>query len=74
MDTVHGSSHRNMKELRFSAGDGVWRVAFAFAPNRTAILLAVGDKTKSEKRFYERLLRAADVRFDAYLYGEGRSM
>ena len=24
----------NMKELRFTAADGVWRVAFAFDPDR----------------------------------------
>jgi hypothetical protein len=34
-----------MKELRFDAADGVWRVAFAFDPNRRAILLAAGDKS-----------------------------
>lgn len=26
-DTLNGSKHKNMKELRFKAGDGVWRVA-----------------------------------------------
>lgn len=31
-DTLKGSSHANMKELRFSAADGVWRIAFAFDP------------------------------------------
>jgi hypothetical protein len=41
-----------MKELRFDAADGVWRVAFAFDPNRKAILLVAGDKSGgSEKRF-----------------------
>lgn len=33
-DTLNGSRHANMKELRFQAGDGVWRVAFAFDPRR----------------------------------------
>src|SRR3546814_1377979 len=28
VDTLKGSRHANMKELRFDAGDGVWRVAF----------------------------------------------
>jgi hypothetical protein len=31
-DTLNGSRHANMKELRFDAADGVWRVAFAFDP------------------------------------------
>jgi hypothetical protein len=30
VDTLAGSAHANMKELRFDADDGVWRVAFAF--------------------------------------------
>jgi len=59
-----------MKELRFDAADGVWRVAFAFDPNRKAILLACGDKSGgSEKRFYRQLIEKADIRFDAHLAG-----
>jgi hypothetical protein len=43
-----------MKELRFDASGGVWRVAFAFDPRRRAILLVAGDKSGvSEKRFYK---------------------
>ena len=71
-DSLNGSRHRNMKELRFSAGGGTWRVAFAFDPNRRAILLAVGDKSKVEgKRFYRSLIADADQRFDAYLTSMG---
>jgi hypothetical protein len=33
-DTLNGSRHANMKELRFDAAGGVWRVAFAFDPRR----------------------------------------
>ena len=29
VDTLNGSKHANMKELRFDADDGVWRIAFA---------------------------------------------
>ncbi len=36
VDTLNDSRHANMKELRFSATGGEWRVAFAFDP---AILL-----------------------------------
>ncbi|MGH9632054.1 MAG: type II toxin-antitoxin system RelE/ParE family toxin [Bryobacteraceae bacterium] len=68
VDTLKGSRHGNMKELRFSAADGEWRVAFAFDPKRKAILLVAGDKSGgSEKRFYRELLRKADDRFDAHL-------
>ena len=68
VDTLKGSRHANMKELRFYAADGVWRVAFAFDPRRHAILLVAGDKAGgSEKRFYQELIRKADKRFDAHL-------
>jgi hypothetical protein len=68
VDTLKGSRHANMKELRFSAADGEWRVAFAFDPKRKAILLVAGDKSGgSEKRFYRELIRKADDRFDAHL-------
>ncbi len=68
VDTLKGSHHRNMKELRFDAADGVWRVAFAFDTKRRAVLLVAGDKVGvSEKRFYRELIRRADDRFDAHL-------
>jgi len=67
-DTLSGSRHANMKELRFEAADGVWTVAFAFDPNRKAILLVCGDKSGgSEKRFYRQLIEKADARFSAHL-------
>ena len=67
-DTLKGSKHSNMKELRFSVADGVWRIAFAFDPERNAILLAAGDKSGvSEKRFYKALIQKADSRFDDHL-------
>lgn len=68
VDTLNGSKHANMKELRFVANDGVWRLAFAFDPKRQAILLVCGDKSgSSEKRFYTSLIKKADKRFDEYL-------
>jgi hypothetical protein len=51
-----------MKELRFKAADGVWRIAFAFDPEQKAILLVGGDKSgASEKRFYRQLIKRADA-------------
>jgi hypothetical protein len=68
VDTLKDSRHANMKELRFDAADGVWRVAFAFDPKRRAILLVAGDKSGgSQKRFYRELIRKADQRFVAHL-------
>ncbi|MBK5956691.1 addiction module toxin RelE [Rhodoplanes elegans] len=68
VDTLKGSKHANLKELRFDAGGGVWRVAFAFDPERQAILLVAGDKSgTSEKRFYKQLIAKADARFSDHL-------
>lgn len=68
VDTLKGSKYSNMKELRFNADNGVWRLAFAFDPTRKGILLICGDKSGgSEKRFYKDLIKKADKRFDKHL-------
>lgn len=68
VDTLKGSRHANMKELRFDADGGVWRVAFAFDPRRHGVLLVGGDKSGGgERRFYKRLIATADQRFDTHL-------
>lgn len=67
-DTLTGSRHANMKELRFRADDAVWRVAFAFDPKRQAVLLVAGDKSGvAQKRFYKGLIARADRRFAEHL-------
>lgn len=71
-DTLTGSRHANMKELRFTADNGVWRVAFAFDPLRRAVLLVAGDKAGvSQSRFYKRLIAKADRRYLGYLQANG---
>jgi hypothetical protein len=68
VDTLNDSKYANMKELRFRANGGVWRVAFAFDPQRNAILLVAGDKSGvSERKFYKRLIEKADKRYKEYL-------
>jgi hypothetical protein len=68
VDTLDDSHYANMKELRFKADGGVWRVAFAFDPRRKAILLVAGDKSGvSEKTFYKRLIDKADKRYKEHL-------
>lgn len=63
--TLNGSAHANMKELRFAADGGEWRVAVD--PRRRAIVLVAGDKSGgSEKRFYKQLIAKADKRFTAH--------
>jgi hypothetical protein len=68
VDSLNGSRHANMKELRFGWKGEVWRIAFAFDPRRRAILLVGGDKRGTDqKRFYHRLIAVADERFDRHL-------
>ena len=71
VDTLEGSNYSNMKELRFNSNNGVWRVAFAFDPERQAILLVAGDKSGvSQKNFYRKLIQKADERFTQWLKRE----
>lgn len=70
VDTLNGSKHANMKELRFTAHGGreVWRAAFAFDPDRAAIVLVAGEKQgRNQQLFYKRLIKIADRRFDSHL-------
>jgi hypothetical protein len=67
VDTLQGSKFANMKELRFQL-DGVWRFAFAFDPQRNAIILCGGDKeSERSKKFYNKLIETADRRFEAHI-------
>jgi hypothetical protein len=67
-DTLNDSKYANMKELRFEADDGIWRIAFAFDPTQKAVLLLSGNKSGvSEKMFYKRLIRKADKRYENHL-------
>lgn len=71
-DTVKGSRHANMKELR-PPGSNI-RVLFAFDPRRMAILLIGGDKTGRWKAMYEEIIPLADALYDEHLRlldGEG---
>ena len=68
VDTLKGSKHANMKEMRFRQGKEVWRVAFAFDPSRQAVLLVAGDKSGADLRlFYKRLIDKADSRLTQHL-------
>jgi len=67
-DTLNDSKHSNMKELRADTRDQVLRIAFAFDPNRSAILLLGGNKSGvSQKRFYKQLIAKADALYDEHL-------
>jgi len=68
VDTLKGSSHFNMKEMRFSWRQEIWRVAFAFDPRRQAILLVAGNKCGvNQSLFYKRLIEVAEHRYQEHL-------
>ncbi len=66
VDTLSGSRHSNMKELRTQHRGRPLRTLFAFDPRRCAILLIGGDKT-GDGRFYERMIPWADQLYDEHL-------
>jgi hypothetical protein len=67
VDTIKGSRHNNMKELRpGSTGRTEMRVLFAFDIERQAILLVGGDKSDDWKGWYEMNIPIADDRFDEH--------
>ncbi len=66
VDTIKGSRHSNMKELRTQHHGRPLRTFFVFDPRRSAILLIGGDKT-GDDRFYERMVPLADRLYDEYL-------
>jgi len=60
--------YANMKELRANTADKVLRIALAFDPDRSGILLIGGDKSGvSKKRFYKQLIEKADQLYAAHL-------
>lgn len=68
--TLNNARHPNMKELRFKANNGaeIWRAAFAFDPQREAVILIAADKQGvDEAKFYRDLLKKANKRFDQHL-------
>ena len=65
-DTIKGSKHSNLKELRTQHQGHALRTFFAFDPRRCAILLIGGDKT-GDDRFYEQTIPLADRLLDEHL-------
>lgn len=70
VDTIIGSRHNNMKELRpGSSGGSEVRILFAFDPTRRAILLLAGDKQGRWDKWYRKNTPVADDRYDERLEG-----
>lgn len=65
VDTIKGSRHKNMKELRSVGGN--LRALFAFDPQREAIILLGGDKTGNWTGWYETNIPLADDHYDDHL-------
>ena len=70
VDSIKGSRHHNMKELR--SGGGNLRALFAFDPRRRAVVLVGGDKTGNWKGWYMRNIARADRLYDEHLRGLGK--
>jgi hypothetical protein len=65
VDTVKGSQHQKMKELRPRSGN--LRILFAFDRRRTGILLIGGDKANDWSGWYERMIPVADDLYDEHV-------
>lgn len=65
VDTIQGSRHPNLKELRPPKRN--LRVLFAFDPRRTAILLIGGDKTGRWNEWYADMVPVAERLYDEHL-------
>ena len=65
MDTVKGSRHANMKELRPRGGN--LRLLFAFDTERLGIVLVAGEKTNNWTKWYRANIPIADERFQEHL-------
>jgi hypothetical protein len=68
VDSITGSRHPNMKELRA----GTMRALFAVDPLRQAIVLVGGDKRDDWTGWYERNIPHADDLLDAHLATLGK--
>jgi hypothetical protein len=71
VDSIVGSSVRNMKELRpGSRGHNEIRSLFAFDPARQAVLLVAGDKAGTWTRWYQENIPLAERRYARWLAGD----
>ncbi|KHL05150.1 type II toxin-antitoxin system RelE/ParE family toxin [Sinomonas humi] len=68
VDTVKGSTYKNMKELRpGSSGKSEVRMLFVFDPNRNAIFLVAGDKAGNWNKWYDENIPIAEKLYEEHL-------
>lgn len=71
VDSIAGSSVRNMKELRpGSRGRSEIRILLVFDPARQAVLLVAGDKAGNWTRWYRESIPLAERRYARWLAGD----
>ena len=66
-DTVKGSEHTNMKELRVQSKGKPIRAFFAFDHTRAGIMLCAGQKSGKSNQFYKEMISVADKEFTEHL-------
>ena len=66
VDTLKGSKHANLKELRVQHFGRPYRILFAFDPRRNAYLILGGDKT-GDAHWYVEAMRRAEAIYSRYL-------
>ena len=70
VDTVKGSTIKNLKEMRFVESCSYIRIFFYFDEARSALLLIGGDKRgKNQKDFYTALIEQAEKIVERYKHG-----
>jgi hypothetical protein len=68
VDTVKGSSVKNLKELRTgSSGRTEIRILFVFDPWRQAVLLVAGDKSGDWTGWYKTAIKIAERLYEEHL-------
>ncbi len=72
VDTIKGSSIKNLKELRVQSKNRVIRVFFVFDPERNILLILGGDK-KGNSRFYQEMVPQVEKLYKIYLSKMGES-
>lgn len=68
VDSIVGSSIRNLKELRVSSSSHqAIRILFCFTPERIALLLVAGDKSSNWSSWYPDAITEAEEIYEHYL-------
>jgi hypothetical protein len=68
VDTLHGSTMANLKELRPRSGrDVAIRVLFVFDPWSQAVLLVAGNKAGDWSRWYRTAIPGAEIAYESWL-------